>query len=49
MFQVTLAFVLLSVQFSYDFQPSYLGSTSVNYHFHPTDTQYSVTELTVRH
>jgi hypothetical protein len=33
-FQVTWAFVLLSVQFSYDFQPSYFGTTSVNNHFH---------------
>jgi hypothetical protein len=44
--QVTQAIVLLSVQFPYNFQPSYLGSTSVNYHIHLTGTQYNVMELT---
>jgi hypothetical protein len=46
-FQITWAFVLLPVQFSYVFQPFYLGSTSVNYHFHLTDAQYNITELAV--
>jgi hypothetical protein len=40
---------LLSVQFSYIFQPLYLGSTNVNYYFHLNDTQYNITEFTVRH
>jgi hypothetical protein len=48
-FQVTQAFVSLSVKFSCDFQLSYLRSTSVNCYFHLTGTQYNVTELTVRH
>jgi hypothetical protein len=47
-FQVTQAFLLLSVQFSYAFKLSYLGSTSVNYHFHLSNAQYNITELTVR-
>jgi hypothetical protein len=34
----TQAFVLLLVQFSYDFKPSYLDSTSVDHHFHLTNT-----------
>lgn len=34
-------------------QPFYLGSTTVNYYFHPNDAQYHITkfitELTIRH
>jgi hypothetical protein len=50
-FQVIQASVLLTVavQFSYDFKPSYSGSTRVNYHFYPTDTECNVAELTARH
>jgi hypothetical protein len=44
---LTHAFVLLPVQFLYVFQLFYLGPTNVNYHFHITDAQYSVMELTV--
>jgi hypothetical protein len=35
-FQLTLAFILLSVQFSHDLHPFYVGSTNVNHHFHLT-------------
>jgi hypothetical protein len=48
-FHLTSAVVLLSVQFSCIFQPFYLGFTSVNCDFHVSDTQYNITELTVRH
>lgn len=48
-FQLTQAFILLSVNFSCIFQPFSLGSTSVNYYICLTHTQYRITELIVRH
>jgi hypothetical protein len=43
-FKLTWAFMLLSEQLYYNFQPSYLGSTIVNYHFHLTDAWYNTTK-----
>jgi hypothetical protein len=40
---------LLSVQFCNNFHRSYLGSRCVNNHFHETNVQWNVTDLTVRH